>query len=387
MRIAPRALALLLSLATIESPARAITPAEEEAAQRGLDALYRNDYSGAEAIFRAGLAADGASPFYPLGYAVAAWWRMESRFALPGSTEEASFRSALDRAIRSAKEAVDKEETGENRLYLATGYGLRGRWRAANQRWFGAYLDGRRAYRNAGKAVRLDPGLHDAYLGIGAFNYYVATLSRAVRALAFASGGDREEGLRQLELAAARGRFSRVAAKLVLVGIHWTFEKKPQQAWSLLEEIGRQYPDSPMVLAMRLLGRFHLRDAEGLEREAREYLASAEAGRPHFEPIDRAVGRCFIGLARQLAGDPESALREYGAALAEVPANHRWRSVLLLFTGEALDLLDRREEAVASYRDALREPPLWGVARCARHRLRKPFRRGDDPLPDRNTEL
>ena len=106
---------------------------------------------------------------------------------------------------------------------------------SSRKSWLTAYIDGRRAYRNAGKAVALDPALYDAYLGIGAFDYYVATLSGFVRALAFTGGGDKAQGLAKLRLAAERGRFSRVAAKLLLVGIYFPLEKKPREAWSILE--------------------------------------------------------------------------------------------------------------------------------------------------------
>ncbi|MBI4346231.1 MAG: hypothetical protein HY553_05210 [Elusimicrobia bacterium] len=378
---------LALLLCGIACSARAFSPEEEAAVSRGIEALYRNDYDSAEAAFRAPADAEPENPVYALGLAVAAWWRMESRFALPGQPEEKEFLSALDRALRVAKDRAARTPSADHHLCLATAFGLRGRWRAANKRWVGAYLDGRRAHRNASKAIRLDPGLYDAYLGLGAFDYYVARFSRLIRVLAFSSGGDRAEGLRRLELAARNGKFSRTAAKLVLVGIYWTFEKRPDAAWSLVEEVSRSYPDSPVIRSLRLLGRFHLRDLPGLEREAKDYLAAAEKGEPHFEPLDRVVGRTFLGLAEQLAGKPEEALRRYAAALAELPERHRWRSVLELFSGEALDLLGRREEAVERYRRALREPPLWGVPRYARHLLRRPFKAGDNPLPDRTTEL
>lgn len=378
---------IIAGLFLFGSPSAAMSPPEKAVVDRGLDALYALDHATAEREFRKALEAEPESPVFSLGLAASAWWRMENSFALPGSPEERAFVAALEAAIGKAKKARDREGTAESYLYLGAGYGLRGRWRAANKHWLGAYLDGRRAYRNARKAVKLDPRLYDAYLGLGAFDYYVATLSRFVRALSFASGGDRQEGLRELRLAAEQGEFSGVAAKLLLVGIHWTFEKDPRAAWKLLEEVHERYPRSPMVLAMRLLGLFHLRDAQRLKKEARAYLEKAEKGEDFFSPIDRSVGRCFLGLGEQLAGDYPRALEEYAAALEAVPPGHKWRSVIRLFMGEALDLLGRREEAVASYRAALKEPPLWGVPRYAKRLLKHPFKAGDEPLPSRNTEL
>lgn len=364
-----------------------MTAEEAGAVEHGMDALFRSDYDGAERLFGEALGKQPGNPVYSLGYATSVWWRMENNFALPDSPQERAFLAAVKRAIQDTKRAKNETGGAEARLHLGAAYGLRGRWRASRRRWWGAYLDGRRAYRHAREALKLDPALYDANLGIGAFDYYVATLSRFVRALAFTSGGDKAEGLAKLRLAAERGRSSRVAAKMLLVGIYWTLEKNPQEAWSILEELHGLYPDSPLMDSMRLLGLFHLRDSEKLKTEARSYLERAERGAPYFQPIDRPVGRAFLGLAEQLSGKYAEALKEYELALDDVPPNHRWGSVLRLFMGEALDLSGRREDAKAAYRLSLEAPPLWGVHRYARHLLRHPFRPEDNPLPTRDSGL
>jgi tetratricopeptide (TPR) repeat protein len=368
------------------APVRAMTPEVEAVVTRGLDALYMSDYDGAEKIFQESLRGRPGDPTLSLGLATAAWWRMENDFADPGSPQEKAFVAAIRRAIDDAKHAEGGDDKAEAHLCLGAAYGLRGRWEASQHHWFGAYFDGRRAYRNAQKAVKLNPELYDAYLGIGAFDYYVDTLSRFVRAFVFTTGGGRAKGLTELQLA-TKGRFSGVAAKLLLVGIDWTFEKNPQEAWKTLEELNRRYPGSPLIESMRLIGLFHLKDAAGLKTESRLFLEKVDRGAPFFRPADRPAGRYFLGLGEQLSGQYEQAIVEYEAALKDVPANHRWRSMLHLFIGECRDLLGRREDALASYRQALKDPPLWGVPRYARYLLKRPFQPGDNPLPARNDEL
>ena len=378
------ALAALILLSP--APIRAMTPEDESVVERGLDAIYTSDYDGADKIFQESLRSRPDDPVLSLGRAIAAWWRMENDFARPGSPEESAFVAAVKRAVDDGQRAASVGDKAEAYLCLGAAYGLRGRWEAAHHRWLSAYLDGRRAYGNERRAVKLNPELYDAYLGIGAFDYYVATLSRFVRVLAFMSGGGRDKGLSELQLA-TRGRYSGVAAKLLLVGIDWTFEKNPQEAWNILEELHRRYPGSPMLDSMRLIGLFHLRDAPGLKREAQGFLDKVERGAPFFRPIDRPAGRYFLGLGEQLSGQYDQALAEYEAALNEVPAEHPWRSMLHLFIGECQDLLGRREKALASYRQALKDPPLWGVPRYARYLLKRPFRPEDNPLPARNDDL
>lgn len=379
---APLLLALLL---LPPAPARAMSAEDEAVVQRGLDALYMSDYEGAERIFAEAMSARPGDPVPSLGRATAVWWRMENDFAEPGSADEKEFAAAVKQAVADAKKARGAGGA-EAYLYLGAAYGLRGRREAALRQWFGAYFDGRRAYRNARKAVKLNPELYDAYLGLGAFDYYVATLSRFVRALAFTSGGGRDKGLSELDLA-TRGRYSGVAARLLIVGIDWTFEKKPQDAWKILEELHRRYPASPMIDAMRLIGLFQLRDGPGLKTEARIFLDKAERGAPFFRPADRPAGRYFLGLGEQLSGEYPQALAEYEEALKDVPAGHKMRSMLHLFMGECRDLQGRRDDAAALYRQALKDAPMWGVPRYAKYLLKRPFRAGDNPLPARNDDL
>jgi tetratricopeptide (TPR) repeat protein len=366
--------------------AQALTDADQKVVERGFDALYRGDYAGSEKIFEEAIKERPGDPPLSMGYAVATWWRVENDFARPGSPEEERFRDAIKRAIDDAQNATAKRDDAEAYVCLGAAYGLRGRLEAAQKHWLKAYFAGRRSYRSEQRAIQLDPGLYDAYLGIGAFDYYSARLSRLVRLFAFTKAPDAAQGLSELQ-AATRGRFSGVAAKLLLVQIDWTFEKKPREAWSILEELHGRYPESPLIDSMRLIGLFHLREAAGLEREARRFLEKAESGAAFYRPIDKAAGHYFLGLGEQLSGRCGEAIAEEQAALELIPEGHRTRGLPRLFIGECLDILGRREEALASYRQALKEAPFWGVPRRARYLLNRPFRAGDNPLPGRNDEL
>ncbi len=378
---------LLLLLLLAPTGARAMRPEDEKLVQSGLDSLYRSDYDGADRLFAEAVAKEPDNPVAALGVAISAWWRMENDFASPGSAEQKAFKAAVKRSIDVGEKAAHGQTEALADLTLGASYGLRGRAEAAQRHWFAAYLAGRKAYKYGQRAIKLDPELFDAYLGLGAFDYYVATLSRFVQALAFTSGADKQKGLAELQLAAEKGRFSPVAAKLLLVGMYWTFEKQPQEAWKLLEDLHARYPDSPFIDSMRLIGLYHLRDAAGLQKAARAYLANAEKGAPNFRPIDKTVGRYFLGLGEQLSGDAATALTDYQTALAQLPPDHRSRTLVYLFIGEASDLLGRRDDAVKAYHQAVQGPPFWGVARYARWLLRRPFKAGDDPLPPRSESL
>lgn len=384
----PLPLLLALLLAASAAPARAEMTAEQKTAvDTALTALYRCDYDAAEKLFSDRLAASPGDPVYSLGYATALWWRVENDFAQPGSPEEKRFFEAIGRAIDDAKHAEKGDRKADALLYFGAAVGLKARREATQHRWLAAYFDGRKSYKSERKALELDPNLYDAYLGVGAFDYYTATLGKLVRVLAFSSGGDKAKGLAELRLAADRGEFSKTAAKLLLVGIHWTFEKDPHGAWTILEELSSTYHDSPLIDSMRLIGLYHLRDASGLRREAQALLDKSGAAAALYRPIDRAGALYFLGVADQLSRDYPRALEHYQAALKTVPEGQPFRAVIRLFMGETLDLLGRRDEAVDAYKLALKEPPLWGVPRYAKFLLKHPFTADKDPLPPRGAEL
>ena len=364
-----------------------MTPDERAAVEKGLDALYHNDYEGADKLFQEKMQAAPDNPVYSLGYATSLWWRVENEFAQPGSPLAKRFEDAVDEAIDDAKKMQKGDRKAEAYLYLGAAQGLKGRREASQHHWLSAYFAGRHSYKNERKALELDPQLYDAYLGVGAFDYYTATLGKLVRALAFTSGGDKAKGLAELRLAADRGEFSRTAAKLLMVGIDWTFEKDPKAAWATLEELSGSYKDSPLIDGMRLIGLYHLRDAGALKKEAQAVLAKCEKGVPFYSPLDKAASVYFLGVADQLARDYPRALERYDAALRQTPAGQPFRGVILLFRGETLDLLGRRDEAAAAYKEALKQPPLWGVPRYAKYLLKHPFTSDKDPLPPRSAEL
>jgi tetratricopeptide (TPR) repeat protein len=219
-----RLLLVLLPALFLVSNVRALSDADQKTVDQGFDYLYRCDYGAAEKTFLDALDERPHDPAMSLGYAIATWWRMENEFGPAGSPEEQRFLAAVKNAIDDAQHAVDKKDDAEAYVCLGAAYGLRGRLEAARKHWLRAYRDGRKSYKNEQRALELDPTLADAYLGLGAFDYYASRLSHFIQHFIFVKNPDKEQGLAELEKA-THGKFSPVAAKLLLVGIDWTFEK------------------------------------------------------------------------------------------------------------------------------------------------------------------
>jgi hypothetical protein len=105
----------------------------------------------------------------------------------------------------------------------------------------------RRSNAYAQRLLKLDPKFYDAYLTAGFSEYMVGSLPFFIRWFIHFDNvsGDKQRGIRNLELVAREGHYLQPLAK-VFLGIIYLREKKPQEARQLLAELVRDYPRNPL---------------------------------------------------------------------------------------------------------------------------------------------
>ena len=93
------------------------------------------------------------------------------------------------------------------------------------------------------RVVELEPGNIDAQLVQGVHDYIIGSLPFHLKILGFVAGfhGDRESGMKTLQLVATKGNANRYDAKVLLAAIYRR-EKKPEQALPLLNELIERFP-------------------------------------------------------------------------------------------------------------------------------------------------
>jgi hypothetical protein len=131
--------------------------------------------------------------------ALATWWEIlldpQSRFL------DARFVREVDAAIGEAQKWTAREpQRAEAWFYLGAALGTRGQWRVLRQERLAAARDGKRIKAALERALVLDPAMHDAAFGIGAYRYYadIAPASlRWLRWLLLLPGGNRSAGWRR----------------------------------------------------------------------------------------------------------------------------------------------------------------------------------------------
>lgn len=230
------------------------------AARQGLEQLYAGDPDAAVITFRQLQRDDTASPLGYLLEADALWWKiycvscevkwgMIDAWKRPRQPGDEAYLALTDTAIRLAESRLARSDSAEMRLYAGIGYLLRGRLLGLRDDRRGTARAGLRAREHLLRAIQLDSSLADAYTGLGLYNYYVDTLSTIAKILRFfmgIPGGDKKEGVRQLEIAMRSGALTDVEARFYLAKNLRNYDQKYQRAIAVLKPLVDKYPRNPI---------------------------------------------------------------------------------------------------------------------------------------------
>ena len=201
---------------------------------------------------------------------------------------------------------------------------MRAQFRVHRVERLAAARDGKRIKDALERALALDPEMHDAEFGIGMYRYYADVAPAVLRFLRFLllmPGGDREDGLRQLERAATRGVLVRGEALHQIQVLYLWYEKKWPQALEIIRTLQARYPGNPLfrqIEAEILDVYFH--DAAASLAASQQLLALAAAGAVHRADIAAVVAR--LNIARQWLAlqQPSRAAEELDRLIAMQPA-------------------------------------------------------------------
>jgi len=159
------------------------------------------------------------------------------------------FYARLDRAEQLARQRLGQAPNDPDALFAATlVYGLRADYSALVQKEnMKALKDTRRAAQSAEKLLKIDPSYYDAYLATGISNYLIGSLFAPLRWFLQLGGysGDREEGLRHLEITARHGRLLAPFARLLLA-VASLRAGKTDRARTILVSLRDQFPTNPL---------------------------------------------------------------------------------------------------------------------------------------------
>ncbi|MGH9256075.1 MAG: hypothetical protein ACRD3C_16065 [Vicinamibacterales bacterium] len=360
--------------------------AAQEMPQRGLtavpalvrvyDAILDGRFEGVPALL------DRACPPAPREAcrvldAVSTWWHIQ--LDPLNMTRDAAFLSKVETAIAATAAWTEREpQRAEAWFYLGGAYGARVQWRVLRGERLAAVHDGRRIRNALERALTLDPGMADAYFGLGLYHYYAdvaPTVFKMLRWFLLLPGGDRVRGMEEMLRARHAGQLVGSEAAYQLYVVYIWYEKQPARALGLLGELRARHPHNPhFAQAIADIQDFYLDDTVASLRTWEALLDAARRGQVAEPGMAEASAR--LGIASQLdqLSRGEAGLEHLRAVIAAQPVapfGAVARGHLQL--GQTLEHLGRGAEATAAYRAAIaaagRNDPLR-VAASARAALR-----------------
>jgi tetratricopeptide (TPR) repeat protein len=390
-----RLAALLLSL---QLPLRAAAAPVE----KGWDYFYNLEYAEAIQVFEKALSESPDDPELYNCLAEAILYRelyrlgaLESELLTgnnyfirtekirPDPAEDARFLAVLDRGMRLAQSRLRSDAADQRALYaLGAAFGLRTSYDLMVQKaWRAAVGDASQARRYHGRVAELDPQNYDALLIQGVYDYAMGSLPWHARLLSFLAGrsGDKDRGIRTVEMVAEKGHLNRVDA-CVMLAIIYRREKEPAKAIRVLDPLIRAYPRNYLFR----MEKAHMYSDMGKPREAlaclREVEQLARSGGAAYRKIPLEKVYYAIGDVQFWYDDLEASLENMRRAAAATGLDLHTGALAWMRQGQILDLMGRRAEARNAYRAAIRFAPQTAAAQEAKRYLSAPYRRKEYSL-------
>ena len=288
----------LAFLATASSAGSVQLPSE---IAQAIDKMYGGDPEGGITLLHTYEATRTNDPLPYTVEAEARWWKIycdadEIKWGMVDSQkrsnrpEDASYFVLADHAIALAQAAILQHDTSENHLYAGIGYALKTRLYGLRSEYRDAAKNGVASRTEFLRALELDPSNADASVGIGFYNYYVATLSPVVKLLRIFMGipaGNKEQGIKQVQVGAEHGVLLATDARFYQARNFRTYEQDYGGALAVAEPLVSRYPRNPIFLL--LVGNLNVE--LGRKAKAAEYF-NAVLNLPELAP---SAGGCSGG--------------------------------------------------------------------------------------------
>lgn len=288
-------------------------------------------------------------------------------------------RERIEALTNAAVELSDRQikaNSKDKNAWFARGY-ARGMHAAfvtlVDHSYVAAARQGLAARNDSEEVLKLDPEYADAKMAVGIQQFAVASLPRFIHLMIGIAGvsGSKEKGLDLLRECAAHGVVNSIECRTAL-SLFLRHDGRYTEALAVEHGLAEQFPHDYL---------FRLEEANLTKDQGNGAAAVAayrrvldDARRPGYF-IDPRLQLAYFGLADTQRGqnDLASAAANYLQAATQPNSSDWLRKRAQLNAGEMLDLLERREEAVAQYRLASSGGGDQTQAEVARRYLKAPY--------------
>jgi len=293
--------------------------------------------------------------------------------------DQRRFDQSIGTAIRIATDRLARNPRDIGALYArGVSYGLRANYNfLVRKAWRDALRDATSARKDHNAVTEIDPNFIDARMVQGLHDYLVGSLPFTWRVLGFLVGfrGDKEEGIRTVEMVAQKGDINKIDAEILLCAIYRR-EKQPQRAIPLLKSLVARFPGNyllPMEMA-QMYGDMGEKDKALAALDSLEKLK--ESGDPDLAGLKIEKVLFAKGNIRFWFNDLDQALADMRAATRSAEDLDLNTGVLAwMRLGQLYDLKGQHAAATEAYRRAIAFAPDSDAAKESRGYISNPYRR------------
>ena len=379
-------------------PAAAWTDAPDPASNPGFDAFYNNEFDRAIDYFRQQIKVhpNDADQYNYLAQSIL--YRemlrdgaLESQLVTGNNpflrrpkmeitaADKQQFDYCLNQSIKLSQAGLEVDPHKLQDLYaLGVAHSLRANYLfLVEKAWVDSLREATAARRANEKILSLDPNAVDARLVLGLDEYIVAGLPFYMRAIGSFGGfhGDKEDGLRNVELVSRKGIRDRYDAQ-ILLAVLYRREKCPEKAIPLLQSLAQTFPRNYLFR----LEEVQMFSDAGNKNAALKVISEIDAlrrsGAPGYDSLPEEKLRYIRANLLFWYGD-------LGLALADLkPVTQRADELDLntavlawLRLGQVYDLQGNHMAAVRAYEQTERVAPRSPAAAEAKTYIASPYHR------------
>ncbi|PIS30008.1 MAG: hypothetical protein COT43_02705 [Candidatus Marinimicrobia bacterium CG08_land_8_20_14_0_20_45_22] len=244
---------------------------QEALVQSALQEMYQMNYAAANQLFRKVGQNEPFHPMAPLG-TIATQWLAEQE-SMGFSSGNRQLLKNIDTAESEYKSQIRLHpENTQISFYYGTTLGLRARILLGEKNWGGVLISGYNAIRHIKKAEKHNPELWDIQLPFGVFNYYVGVSSGYMKIASwiFNESGSKEDGLRQMTIAAEKSRYAKYEARGILSFVYLYMEDDPAAGLKYAQILLNEFPNNPYYHFLCAEAYLNLRQFVTAEKHIRE---------------------------------------------------------------------------------------------------------------------
>lgn len=362
------ALLLLLLLVPFALRAQWIEdPAIDALIREGVQDTYNLRFESADAAFRKVAQAHPDHPAGPFFLAMVEWWRI--LITIEDESRDDRFYDMLDDVIDMCDDRLDRNENDIAGLFFKGGaIGFKGRLQANRKSWVSAAKTGKEALPVVMDASELAPDNADLAFGTGIYDYYAAVLPDRYPVLkplmVFLPEGNKALGIKELKLAAEKGRYANYEAMYFLLQVYYGMENKPSNAMHYARRLVEAFPENPVF--HRYLGRTYIK-LGNWERAAEVFSDIAKrsgADKRGYSKRMLREAQYYLGYNAMQTKNLGNAMKylvecdKISRSLDDEPSGFMIMANLRM--GQVHDMMEQRSYAVKQYDKVLRMPDFNG---------------------------